>query len=657
MPFILGTAGHIDHGKTTLVRALTGIDCDRLGEEKKRGITIELGFAWLDLPGGERLGIVDVPGHERFVKNMVAGAAGIDFVMLVVAADEGVMPQTREHLEICSLLGLRDGFVALTKTDMVEPDWLAMVKEELGSFMEGTFLEGAPILEVSAATGQGVQELKDFIVQKALKLEPPRRPDVFRLPVDRVFTLKGHGTVVTGSVISGRVKRDSDACLYPKGLPVRIRSLQRHGRDADEAEPGERLACNLQNVEVADIERGATLADPGSLFPSRKWVVRLEALADAPHPLKHHNEVHFHHGTLEVPARLHFFGRDQLAPGETDLAEVRFEEDMVGIFGDRCVIRSGSPLRACAGGMLLSPLPPELRQQDPAFRQKLDLLAGLYGKAAAGTAQSDQEALAAVLALQGRAGADGALLRVLTGLSKKRLERAVQGVAQSRLAVAWDRASQGWIGRDGFGELCQACLARAAELHRLDPLKAGFARAALEAGWSQGLAPKLVQKVFDTLLGEEKLVSGGDVLCLAGHEVVLGKSQEKLKGALLKACREGHLAPPNLKDILASAGASEKEGARVLGVLLREGTLVKVSDSLYYSKEAMDEITARVVQWFASHDDLTVPGMKEVTGLSRKYLIPLLEHLDQTRVTVRIGDKRQLRATAGKDLESAGKTT
>ncbi|MBR5051125.1 MAG: SelB C-terminal domain-containing protein, partial [Desulfovibrio sp.] len=248
-------------------------------------------------------------------------------------------------------------------------------------------------------------------------------------------------------------------------------------------------------------------------------------------------------------------------------------------------------------------------------------------------------------------------LRVLTGLSKKRLERAVQGVAQSRLAVAWDRASQGWIGRDGFAELCQACLARAAELHRLDPLKAGFARAALEAGWSQGLAPKLVQKVFDTLLGEEKLVSGGDVLCLAGHEVVLGKAQEKLKGALLKACREGHLAPPNLKDILASAGASEKEGARVLGVLLREGTLVKVSDSLYYSKEAMDEITARVVQWFASHDDLTVPGMKEVTGLSRKYLIPLLEHLDQTRVTVRIGDKRQLRATAGKDLEAAGKTT
>ncbi|MBQ4125497.1 MAG: selenocysteine-specific translation elongation factor, partial [Desulfovibrio sp.] len=340
MPFILGTAGHIDHGKTTLVRALTGIDCDRLGEEKKRGITIELGFAWLDLPGGERLGIVDVPGHERFVKNMVAGAAGIDFVMLVVAADEGVMPQTGEHLEICSLLGIREGFVALTKTDMVEPDWLAMVKEELGSFMEGTFLEGAPILEVSAATGQGVQELKDFIVQKALKLEPPRRPDVFRLPVDRVFTLKGHGTVVTGSVISGRVKRDSDACLYPKGLPVRIRSLQRHGRDADEAEPGERLACNLQNVEVADIERGATLADPGSLFPSRKWVVRLEALADAPHPLKHHNEVHFHHGTLEVPARLHFFGRDQLAPGETDLAEVRFGGDMVGIFGDHCVIRS-----------------------------------------------------------------------------------------------------------------------------------------------------------------------------------------------------------------------------------------------------------------------------------------------------------------------------
>ena len=273
MALILGTAGHIDHGKTSLVRALTGIDCDRLEEEKRRGITIELGFAWVPMPGGERLGIVDVPGHERFVKNMVAGAAGVDFVMLVIAADEGVMPQTREHLEICSLLGIRHGFVALTKVDMVDADWLELAQEDVRTFLQGTFLEGAPIFPVSSSTGQGIPALREHILACASSLPPRHGSDIFRLPVDRVFTLKGHGTVITGTVISGAVSEGDELCFMPGALPTRARSLQRHGSSVEMVRAGERCAVNVQGLEVTDIHRGNTLCRPDTLFPSRRWLV------------------------------------------------------------------------------------------------------------------------------------------------------------------------------------------------------------------------------------------------------------------------------------------------------------------------------------------------------------------------------------------------
>lgn len=644
MSFILGTAGHIDHGKTTLVRALTGIDCDRLGEEKKRGITIELGFAWLDLGRGDRLGIVDVPGHERFVKNMVAGAAGIDLVMLVIAADEGVMPQTREHLEICSLLGIREGFVVLTKKDMVEPDWLEMVKEDVRSFLRGTFLEDSPVLTVSAVTGEGIPELKQYIMDRVAKLTPPRRPDIFRLPIDRCFSLKGHGTVVTGTVISGRVRRDSDAEIMPEGRPVHIRTLQRHGQDAEEVDAGERCAANLQNVEVQDVKRGSTLALPGTLFPSDRWIVRLRMLKDAPHALKHQGEVHFHHGTREMEARLHFFGEKEAVPGAVMLAEVRFPEPEAAVFGDHCVIRAGVPLRAAAGCIVLSPLPPEIRRSDAQREHKLELLASLAGLADQGTAESDAGLLSAVLELRGREGAARALMKALTGLTSKRLDRAVQTLSSGKKAVCFDRTAQGWISAPALAGLEDACLARAADLHRADPLKPGYAQAALEAGWSQGLSRRLVQKVFDELLRQEKLVSAGDVLCLPGHEVVLDEGQKKLREAMLGAFREGGLTPPNLPDVIAAAGATEKAAAALLKVLVREGEIYKVSENLYYSKEAVGEIRQKVTEWFGTHDDLSVAGMKELLGLSRKFIIPLLEFLDQEKITVRIGDKRQLRS-------------
>lgn len=643
MPFILGTAGHIDHGKTTLVRALTGIDCDRLDEEKKRGITIELGFAWMDLPDGQRLGIVDVPGHERFVRNMVAGAAGIDLVMMVIAADEGVMPQTREHLDICTLLGIRQGFVVLTKTDLVDRDWLALVREDVTNAVRGSFLEGSPILAVSTASGEGIEELKAYIAKRVLELDTPRRTDIFRLPVDRAFSLKGYGTIVTGTIISGRVRKDSDAEIMPAAIPTHIRTLQRHETETEEAEAGERCAANLQNIAVSEVPRGSILALPGTLFPSRRWIVRLTCLAAAPRALRHRTEVHFHHGTMELPARIHFFDLAQLEPGREALAEIRFQRDMTGVFGDHCVLRAGSPLRAAAGGMLLSPLPPLLRRRDPERARRLELLGAVPGLAIQAASDGGAALLEAVLELAGSRGADFPLLKVLTGLPGKQLQKAVQTLSTARKAVCFDREAQAYVGSPALTRLEEACLARAHELHEKEPLKQGFARAALEAGWTKDLSPRLVQKIFDLLIRDKKLEALGEVLRLPGREVQLDKRQDELRTGLLDACRKGHLAPPNYKDILASLQATEKEAYPVLRMLLASQQLVKVTPDLYFSEEAMREIVAKVTAWFATHDDLAPAGMKELFGLSRKFIIALLEYLDQQKITVRIGDKRQLR--------------
>ena len=649
MAVVLGTAGHIDHGKTSLVCALTGIDCDRLGEEKRRGITIELGFAWVDLPGGERLGIVDVPGHERFVKNMVAGAAGVDFVMLVIAADEGVMPQTREHLEICSLLGIRNGFVALTKTDMVEPDWITLVKEDIQRFLQGTFLENAPVFPVSSATGEGLDALRTHILNCAAELPPRRRGDIFRLPVDRVFSMKGHGTVITGTVISGAVNAGDEARFMPPDLPTRARGLQRHGKSVDSVAAGQRCAVNVQGLDVTEIERGFVLAHPGELFPSRRWLLRLICLSSAPRPLRQRVEIHFHHGTRECPARVIFRDRDKLAPGETALAEVRFAEDMVGVFGDHCVLRAYSPLRTVAGGILISPLPPELRRKDPELADKLRLLEqlpNLHERACDGKAAKAEDRAAparAVLLLRGRDGADEARLKVLTGLAASALESGLNLLSSKGEALCWDKESRQWISRTAFADLLAACLARAEELHRKDPLKPAFSRNALLSGWSKRLPQRLIQKILDAALKQGRLVVDGEGLRLAEHKVTLAADQAGLRQKLLQAHQRAGLTPPNAKDVLEELGVSAKEAAPVLRLLCEEGALVKIRDGLYYDGAALADILERVRQWFTDHENLDVGALKEILGLSRKYLIALLEYMDNERITVRVGDQRRYR--------------
>ncbi|WP_291321474.1 selenocysteine-specific translation elongation factor, partial [Desulfonatronospira sp.] len=408
MPVIMGTAGHIDHGKTTLVKALSGMECDRLVEEKKRGITIELGFAFMDLEPGMRLGIIDVPGHERFVKNMVSGASGIDFVLLVIAADEGVMPQTREHLDVCTLLGVETGLVALTKTDMADPEWLELVQEDVSDYLQDTFLKDAPVVPVSAHTGQGIQELLGHIRQMAGEFKPHRRSDLFRLPMDRIFTMRGHGTVITGTTVSGRVQVGDEIMVYPQEITSKVRSLQVHGEQTQESQAGMRTAVNLHGLEVEDLERGFVLGKPGTLFPSRAWDLELTHLESAPRPLKHRTQVHFHHGAKEVLARIYLLDRDKLEPGERCVCQVRFEDPMAGVYGDRCVIRSYSPLRTIAGAGIINPLAGKVKR----FSNQVQTLERLARARA-------EELIQVQLEIAGSKGLSLAQLVILTDLESK----------------------------------------------------------------------------------------------------------------------------------------------------------------------------------------------------------------------------------------------
>lgn len=645
MPVVMGSAGHIDHGKTSLVRALTGTDCDRLDEERRRGITIELGFAYLPLPqdrGGGRLSIIDVPGHERFVKNMVSGAAGIDFVMLVIAADEGVMPQTREHLEICNLLGIRQGLVALTKTDMVDDDWLALVSEDVKGFLQGTFLEDAPVFPVSSHSGAGLDALRAALYDMTQNFNPARRGDLARLPVDRVFTMRGHGTVVTGTLVSGAFGLGDDVVLLPSGLASKVRGLQSHGESVEKAPAGYRTAVNLPGLEVDDINKGEVLTRPGSLRGADSWIIMLECLASSPRALRNRTEAHFHHGAREVQARLAFFDREKLNPGESALCRVRFESPMVGVFGDRCVLRSFSPLRTVAGGGVVAPLGLELRKKDPAYARKLEILGELAAKSSAGSF-APEEAVLLQLELYGKSGVDFAALCILSNLDSSVLDKTLQLLGSRGQVFMVDKEERRYLGAGAVEALAASCAAWMAEYHRREPMRTGPGRAELASGWGKGLASKLAHFVMERLIRQGALVAEGEALRLPEHKVSMAGGAAGLRESMLKVYTGAGMTPPNLKEVLAELGLNAKDAVPVLRLMLESGELVKVTEEIYYAGAVIGDIRQKAVSWFDTHDNLDIAGLKEVTGLSRKYLVALLEYFDRDKLTVRVGDKRILR--------------
>lgn len=642
MPLVMGTAGHIDHGKTTLIKALTGTDCDRLEEEKRRGITIELGFAQLSLPGGKSLSVVDVPGHEKFVRTMVSGASGVDFVLLVIAADEGVMPQTREHLEICTLLGIRHGIVALTKTDSVDEELLALAMEDVKAFLAGTVLEGAEIVPVSARTREGLDKLVQSLAAMEARLAPVRSQDIFRLPVDRVFTLRGHGTVVTGTLIAGSVSVGDTVELYPSGLQSKVRGLQSHGAAVEKAPAGRRTAVNLPDLAVEEIHKGEVLSHPDTLFPSTRWVAELTCLSSSPRALRHRGEVRFHHGAREMAARLYFTDRDKLLPGDSCLCEVRFSEPAVGVYGDRCVVRSFSPLRTVAGGMLLNPLGVDLRRRGKGFDERCALLRGL----AATNPPPGPEAR--VLAqLQCSQGAERGIsfprLRVLANLDSKALEKALASLSNSRQAVCIDKDQKLYIAETFLSGPAESCLAAVKAFHERYSEKQGIKRSELLSGWGKDLPPKLSHLVVERLLKEGKLSAQAEFIRLPAHTASFSKEQAPLGEALLEAHKKAGLAPPNTNELLDSLGVSKKEAAPVLAALRASGDLVRVAEGVWYAREHLEAAEKAVRAWFLDHESIDLAGLKSITGLSRKYLVALLEYFDASRLTMRVGDTRILR--------------
>jgi selenocysteine-specific elongation factor len=628
---IVGTAGHIDHGKTTLVKALTGTDTDRLKEEKERGISIELGFAFLTLPDGSEAGIVDVPGHERFVKTMLAGVGGIDLVILVIAADEGVMPQTREHLHICQLLQVKRGLVALTKADLVEADWLEMVRGEIVEALRGTFLEGCPVVSCSGATGQGLPELIQAIQDQASAAEPKRVEGTLRLPIDRVFTMKGFGTVVTGTLWAGRLAVGDEVAVLPRDLRSRVRRLQVHGETVEQAVAGQRTAVNLPGLEVGEIERGDVLCVPGTLRPSDAFDATLALLPDAPRPLANRARVRFHLGTSERLARVVLLDREELQPGEQCYVHLRLESPSAALPQDRYVIRSYSPALTIGGGSILDPNPARERR---ARKRILEHLAVLERG-------SVSERVARHLLAAGYAPVTAEELRRRSDLEAATVAECLEALRQAGKAIAVGaKAEAGVLHVDRVAELEREVEARLAEFHAREPLKDGLAKEELRSK----LPPQLPSAAFGWLL--TRLTEGGrlaverDKVRLASHRPTLSAAEAEAKTKIETAYREAAFQPPTPDGVLAGVGAERKLAQAVFRRLVDDGTLIKINADLYLHREPYQLLRERVLAHFQGKPSINVGMMKELFGVSRKFAIPFLEHLDDVHLTRRQGDER-----------------
>ena len=626
---MVGTAGHIDHGKTSLVKALTGIDTDRLPEEKARGITIDLGFAFLEEPG-LTIEIVDVPGHERFVKNMLAGVGGIDLAMLVIAADEGVMPQTREHLAICALLHIRGGLVVLTKADLVEPDWIELVKDDVAGLVRGTFLEGAPVLGVSAKTGQGLPELREALRGLASAIPPRAADQLPRLPIDRVFTIKGFGTVVTGTLAAGRVAVDDRVEVFPRGLVAKVRGLQTHGHGVTDASAGQRTAVNLQGLERAAIERGDVVGLAGTLVATSTADGTLELLADAPRPLKTRDRIRFHVGTSEVMARVLFLDRTQLEPGEQSFARIRLEAPVVASPGDRFVARSYSPMVTIGGGTVLDVDPPRMRRKGPVLLAHLALLErGTPGEVVEEHVRQRGVAGVRTSALSGRVPFGPAALRALLGQ-----------LQEEGKVLAVDR--DWFIHADSHTRVRQLALAALAAFHRANPMRPGMSREELR-GKAGNAEDKLFAHVLVALDAEGVVRVERDKVRLATHEVRLSDEQRRVVERLEADFRGAEAAPPSPQEALGRAGVAGDEEHDLFQVLVEGKRLVRVKESLFFHTDALEAIQDKLVALLRERKEIGPADIKDLLGISRKYAIPLLEYFDGRRVTQRVGERRVLR--------------
>jgi selenocysteine-specific elongation factor len=625
---IVGTAGHIDHGKSALVEALTGTHPDRLAEEKRRGITIDLGFAFLE-EDGVRFGFVDVPGHERFVSNMLAGAAGIDVVLLIVAADEGVKPQTREHFDICMLLGVKDGVIALTKSDLVDDSTRAVAQLEIEDYVRGSFLEGAAIVPVSAKTGSGIIQLRQALQASALRVPGKDSTRAFRLPIDRAFAMKGFGSVVTGTLISGSVAAGDEVELLPGGEKLRVRGVQSGGRAIERALAGQRTAVNLAGIEHTALRRGMSLAAPGKFRTTRRIDAQFTLLPGAPR-LKNRERVHLHASTAETIAELSLYGKSEIAPGETAAVHLRLRDEIPMAAGDRIIVRQFSPVTTIGGGLVLDPLPRRPMARDKDRTEFLEIIrAGSYEEILAamveraplglrrtdiafhtGWSGQDVRATEESLAASGRiksTGDDGALL----------VERQVFEAVRNRLYEIVDR------------------------FQKQNSLVPGIPREELRATLGRRVRPEIFRAAIAELTAEKKIEVQGELVRRAGAGVTLQPEEQVAREKIEAAFKNAGLAVPSVKEVLANLSVDARRAEKILQILLRDKTLARISPELIFHHAALLQLKEKLGAYKKSKSErISVPVFKDLTGVTRKYAIPLLEYLDRERVTRRVGDER-----------------
>src|SRR5580692_8040648 len=626
---IVGTAGHIDHGKTALVKALTGIDADRLEEEKRRGITIDLGFAHMTLPAanGEtlRLGFVDVPGHERFVRNMLAGVGGIDLVLLVIAADEAIKPQTREHFDILQLLGVRRGITVLTKSDAVDEETLDVVRLEVEEFLRGTFLDKPhAIIAVSSLTGAGLGELKRAIAVAAAEVRPRDSLALARLPIDRVFTMKGFGTVVTGTLMAGSIRRDDELEVFPTGQRVRVRGVQVYGQTAEAAIAGQRTALNLAGASTEDLSRGMTLAPPGTFEATRRADVRLRLLPSAPRPLKNRARVHFHSHTLEMVVDVTLLGTKEIAPGEDGFARLKLPDSVLLLPGDRFIIRQFSPVVTIGGGVVLDAAP------IPHLPRPLDFLKAL--------AESDAQAiLKARIARRHHEGIAMSRLISETGWTKTAIETQLASVLLIGDVVL---AGGRFLRLPALEEVKLRILSAAVDFHKKNPLVSGISKEELRV--QVDATPEVFEAVSLMLVREKKLEIIGDLARLPGHGVVMKDEEAESKRKIEDAFASAGLKVPALSQVIAGLKVDKVRAQKIVTLLLRDKVLIKVSDELVFHRSALEELRRQMAIYKVKSAKIDVARFKELTEVTRKYAIPLLEYLDRERVTRRVGDMREI---------------
>ena len=634
---IIGTAGHIDHGKTSLVKALTGVDADRLKEEKERGITIDIGFADLTV-GDVHFGFVDVPGHERFVKNMLAGVHGIDLVMLVVAADEGVMPQTREHFDICRLLEVQAGLVVVTKTDMVEPEFAELVEAEVAEYVAGSFLQGAPVLRVSSRTGEGIDDLKKALAHLAKKVAERDDRAVARLPIDRVFTIKGFGTVITGTLVAGRIRVGDELELLPsEKRRSRVRGIQVHGHTTQEAKAGERTAVNLQGIELDEVARGQVLAPAGRLAASSMLDVKLNLLKSAPRVLRSRSRVHLHVGTTEVLARVVLLGQTDLAPGGECFAQLRLEAPVLALPNDHFIVRSYSPMATVGGGKVVDALPRKHR-----LREGARVVAQLEKLAAA----DETERIALLVELSGERGMNYAELAARSGSTDETIKRAADSLTKTKRLVAAVANPLLLIARAEFEDLAKQVRALLKAFHSRSPLESGMGREEVREKIFDSLSPEIFRAVLAALTERNEVVAEKDLLRLATHRIALSAEEQAAKDHLAEIYARAALQPISLDEAIAQAGSQfhidSARATRFAQMLINSGELIKVAD-LVFHRNAVDGLRETLQRHKAAHGaKLDVGTFKDLTGISRKYAIPLLEYLDRQRVTRRVGDAREI---------------